>query len=122
MPPGLGDLEVLIDGWAYILEAGDMLVSHLHRDGFATGTYYVELPDLGDEDDGKQGRLVLHHPTPAASMIQSPKPLIDRQIIDAETGSLVLFPSFLQHQVNPFRRGRRIAISFDVALRSKQLQ
>lgn len=120
LPSGTGDMAVLIDGWAYVLEAGDMLATHLHRDGFVTGTYYVELPDLGEDDDGKQGRLVLQHPSAAASMIDAPQPLVDRRTIDARAGDMVLFPSFLQHHVNPVRRGRRIAVSFDVALRPRQ--
>ena len=52
-------------------------------------------------------------------MIQAPKPLVDRRTIDAEAGSLLMFPSYLQHYVNPFSRGRRIAVSFDAALRRK---
>ena len=119
MPPSRAAFDISIEGWAYILEAGDHLSPHLHSHGLISGTYYVEMPDHTSGDDGRQGRLVIENPIVQASMAQTPVPLTNQHVVDVKEGALVMFPSYLKHHVPPFRgEGRRISISFECGVKT----
>jgi len=64
------------------------------------------------------GKLEFVDPRPAATMIVlDNNRLYGRQMFDPVAGTMVVFPSWLQHQVHPFfAPGERISISFNVVV------
>lgn len=101
-------------GWAVIMRAGDFNSPHVHPDAHVSGVYYPEVPPEADVEDG--GSLTFYDPRPGATM----HPLKGHQTVQTFTptaGSLVIFPSYLMHGVNPFRQaGERISIAFNARL------
>jgi len=107
-------VEARLWGWAVIMRAGDLNSPHVHPDAHVSGVYYPEVPPEAEAEDG--GSLIFYDPRPGATM----HPLKGHQTIQTFTpaaGSLVIFPSYLMHGVNPFRqRGERISIAFNARL------
>ena len=83
--------------------------------GAWSGVYYV---DAGGEAPGQplSGVLELCNPRPFTEMVPTPgSPFGQRVIFRAEAGTMILFPSWLYHFVNPFSGdGERISIAFNV--------
>lgn len=110
-------VEARLWGWAVIMQAGDFNSPHVHPDAHVSGVYYPEVPaavGTGGSDDG--GRLTFYDPRPGATM----HPLKGHQTVQTFTpsaGSLVIFPSYLMHGVDPFRgSGERISVAFNARL------
>jgi len=101
-----------INAWATILSTDGHQASHIHRDAWLSGCYYVTLPDLmGAENKDRQGWIVFGEPAdyPVDKSRQEPR------FYKPETSSLFLFPSYFYHQTVPFTSDqKRISIAFDV--------
>jgi uncharacterized protein (TIGR02466 family) len=102
----LGQRELaMTDCWANIMPAGVVHGMHLHTMSTISGTYYVQVP-------------------PRASGLKFEDPRLDRMMaspprqawvsIAASAGHLVLFESWLRHEV-PMNQSRseRVSISFN---------
>lgn len=79
-------------------EAGGRYIRHVdHGEGFTTRkvTVSVQLSDPADYDDGD---LVLHFKG-------------DPHPVTKELGAIIVFPSFVMHEVNPVTRGVRRAMT-----------
>ena len=96
--------------WSVVLETQGHHVSHIHPEGWLSGAYYVEVPDLaGDEAPG----CIEFGGQPWSELPFAVPP--PRRRIPPAAGRLVLFPSYLWHGVRRFRTdGRRIAVAFDL--------
>lgn len=110
-------VEARLWGWAVIMRAGDFNSPHVHPDAHVSGVYYPDVPSQDsatEPEDG--GRLTFYDPRPGATM----HPLKGHQTVQTFTptaGSLVIFPSYLMHGVDPFRGpGERISIAFNARL------
>ncbi|MDM7860068.1 putative 2OG-Fe(II) oxygenase [Alteromonas sp. ASW11-36] len=93
--------------WSVNLKVDGFHTSHFHPQGWLSGVFYVDIPPAVDA--GGEGWL------------QFGKPEIDQldlpadYVIKPESGTLVLFPSFMWHGTRPFTRGeRRLTIAFDM--------
>ena len=89
---------------------------HNHPNWVWSGVYYVTSgePDPGVPENGK---LELLDPR---TVVTSVKGLISRErpLIEPKPGMMVVFPSYLNHQVHPFiGKGERISIAFNVDIR-----
>lgn len=113
--PGM-DFDIDVVSWAYLLEPGDFMRPHLHPDGFISGVYYIKVPG-GSQND--EGAIVFQAPDTGRSLVLHPTTVVDAMTFHPQEGSLVLFPSYLPHYVNPFRSGERAVIAFDVTLQLK---
>lgn len=97
--------------WANVLRAGDFFSPHRHAGSAWSGAWYV---DVGD---GPGGRLVLEDPRAGAGVLDSP--LLDpgdgaALALAPQSGTLVVFPGWLQHHVTPYAGERpRISLSFN---------
>ena len=107
-------------GWGIIMRAGDSNVQHVHPDAKVSGVYYAKVPEMEKEsaDDDPQGAILFSDPRPRAHMNR-----ISNQIseftIDPKPGMMVVFPSYFEHAVLPFRaEGERICIAFNVWFKS----
>lgn len=107
--------------WANVNESGDYNTIHNHAGGVWSGVYYV---DQGTPNPSHPfgGFLSFKCPTMAALVTNNlcvPEPLRrlfpPEYIIQPQNGLLLMFPSWLEHQVYPyFGAGSRISISWDV--------
>ncbi len=99
--------------WAIINEKGAFNQRHLHSNNDLSAAYYVSASD-------KCGDIVFHDPRPAPVFKRpiSKSPNILNATINSikpEEGLLVLFPSYLEHSVNPNNsNSKRIVISFNI--------
>ena len=108
----------VLEGWINVNRPGDFNVLHCHPGCFLSATYYVKVPP-----DMKGGEIVCRDPRgPAVAMYETPA--IDLPWVGAgmgipfvpATGHLVIFPSWLEHRVEPYAgSGERISIAFNAS-------
>ncbi len=110
-----GDLDAW--GWANVLYAGGYNLPHVHGDAMWSGVYYV---DIGEEDpaDPLAGTLELLDPRGGIEALKIPgQPFSGGYRVRPRDGLLVLFPSWLQHFVRPYRGARpRISCAFNLRI------
>jgi uncharacterized protein (TIGR02466 family) len=100
------------DCWVNVMPAGVVHSLHLHPGSVISGTYYVAVPRGAGSlkvEDPRLSRMMAAPPrrgSAAASHVSIP----------ARAGDLVLFESWLRHEVPPARfPGERVSISFNYA-------
>ena len=114
-----GRAVAMTDCWANVMPAGVVHSLHLHPASFISGTYYVEVPRGA-------GALKFEDPNLAARMATPPRradaPVALQSFVSqpAQAGDVVLFESWLRHEVPPARfSGERISISFNYGWTAK---
>ncbi len=101
--------------WAIINEKGAWNQKHHHSNSDLSAAYYVSAHE-------NCGDIVFYDPRPApvfkSPIAKSPNNLnATINSIKPEAGMLVLFPSYLEHSVNPnLSNKKRIVISFNINL------
>lgn len=110
-----GRTLAMTDCWANLMSAGTVHSLHLHPGSVISGTYYVEVPKGA-------GVLKFEDPRLAAQMAAPPRRSAAPEAfqsfvsVPACDGDIVLFESWLRHEVPPARfSGERISISFNYA-------
>lgn len=99
--------------WACINKKHDQNLIHSHTNNYnLSGVYYVNVPR-------DSGEIVFRDPRPGAN--QAPYRLFkddgDSEYFTPSEGTIILFPSYLEHFVLPNRSdGDRISMSFDLTL------
>ena len=97
-----------LHGWLVSMKSGGQLASHMHDNGWLSGSIYINIPP---ELNGDSGNLVVsidddHYRKKGENQKKS---------INLVTGSLCLFPSSLLHYTVPFEsKEDRIVLAFDV--------
>ncbi len=116
------DLRMNVDAWFHVTRAGGMFSLHNHPMASWSGVYCV---DNGYDGEAQSGELVFQHPAANANMFMdlsishlappwgnNPKSYLLRP------GQLVMFPSWVLHQVLPYRGEReRITVAFNAWFR-----
>lgn len=92
--------------WSVRLTGAGYHSAHTHVLGWISSAFYVVLPE-GDD----AGHLTLGTPPPELDL-----PLEPYCRITPAAGRLALFPSTLWHATEPFAKGERLTIAFDVKL------
>lgn len=111
--------------WANVNEAGNANICHYHPGAFWSGTYYVD--DGGTIDDPSLGgEFELLDPRGAGPSMYAPhlafageggRALGATESIRPKPGLIILFPSWIFHQVRPYRgQAERISIAFNLTL------
>ena len=101
--------------WAIINKKGGFNERHHHGNSSISAAYYLRAPN-------ECGDIVFYDPRPApiySHPIASKPNKLNAQVnsIAPKEGLLVMFPSYLDHSVNPnFSEEERIVISFNVSL------
>ena len=114
-----------VRAWANVNTAGHANVAHYHGGAFWSGTYYVA--DGGCATDHNLGGEfeMLDPRGPGPGMVaphlkfagEDGASVGGAEIIRPKPGLLFLFPSWLMHQVRPYRgTGTRISIAFNLSL------
>ena len=101
-----------INIWGVVLDAGGHQASHIHRDGWLSGVYYPQLPDVvnatsTDHTGWIEFGLQQYYPKSTS------QPVV--RMFQPVEGKLFLFPSYFYHRTIPFDSPtQRISIAFDL--------
>lgn len=105
----------MTDCWVNLMPRGTSHGMHLHPHSAVSGTFYVATPRGSPGlklEDPRLDRMMAAPPR-RADAPPSSRPWI---VIPARAGALVLFESWLRHEVPPSRaKGERVSISFNYA-------
>ncbi len=106
-----GRTLAMTDCWVNVMPAGAVPSLHLPPTSFVSGTYYVAVP---------AGAGALKVEDPRLSRMMAAPPRQAHVSLPAKAGDVVLFESWLRHEVPPARfAGERISISFNYAWNAK---
>jgi uncharacterized protein (TIGR02466 family) len=123
-PPTLQRLRISNECWFHITRRGGFFGLHNHPNASWSGVYCV---DPGKHDEGKKesGLLVFVNPAISGAMhmdagvAQLKAPFgVSLATFSLEPGQLVLFPSWVLHDVKPFEgEGARITVAFNCSFK-----
>ena len=117
-----------IQAWANVNSSGDGNICHYHPGSFWSGTYYVA--DGGCADDPTMGgEFEMLDPRGPGPGMYAPalkfagedgNAVGSAETIRPRAGLMLLFPSWLYHQVRPYRgTGLRISIAFNLGIATR---
>jgi len=99
--------------WSVMLRSSGFHKNHFHSHGWYSGPYYVELPDVIQNEEDKQGWVKFGEPS-----FESVVPLPPDLVVKPEEGLMVRFPSFMWHGTTPFKSEEtRLVVALDLAPR-----
>lgn len=99
--------------WATVLSKGASHRVHSHPNNFLSGVYYARVPSGADT-------INFHDPRNQTGIIRPPVVELtaentDQVVIKVKNGTLLVFPSYLEHSVDANRsEEERISISFNI--------
>lgn len=117
-PEKMQELRMSVDAWFHVTRPGGMFGVHNHPMASWSGVYCV---DSGYDGEPQTGELVFQHPASTANMfldlsvahLGAPWGIHPKSYL-LRPGQLVLFPSWLLHQVLPYQGEReRITVAFN---------
>ena len=103
--------------WANVNATGASHKPHSHPNNYLSGVYYVQTHEGADV-------INFHDPRPQASIIRPPVTELtavntDQVVLKVKNGTLLLFPSWVEHSVPPNRSNEpRISVSFNIMFSS----
>ena len=101
----------LTGAWSIRLRSGGHHVDHVHPHGWVSSACYIALPPtIGDGKTGRAGWLRFGRPGVKTL------PVLDADhFVQPRPGSLILFPAYMWHGVEPFESDQpRLSVAFDV--------
>ena len=111
VPPA--SLKMRLWGWGINMRAGDINFQHVHPDAKVSGVYYVSVPPSPPGSAAEEGAIMFVDPRPRANMNRVPNQTTEITVVP-QPGMLIMFPSYYEHAVIPFRGpGVRICIAFN---------
>jgi len=106
-----------LSAWANVNRRGDYNQLHTHPGATWSGVYYV---DHGEAHDAAAGTAIhLYDPNPARANLFFPELSTSNIVFKPEPGLMILFPSYVPHEVPP-HHGKRERISIAFNLRREQ--
>lgn len=112
----LGARKLALDSiWINILNPGGVHTAHIHPHSVVSGTYYVSVPKGSSALKFEDPRLGLMMASPPKKA-NAPREAQSFVYLDPKPCALVLFESWLRHEVPPNQsREDRISVSFNYA-------
>ena len=117
------NIEWKMNAWANINRKGHGNEFHTHPGAFWSGCYYVEDGGAGPENGGE---FELQDPRGVAPAMYAPNITVAGragtamgavEMLAPRAGMMLLFPSWVQHAVRPYRgEGTRISIAFNLSV------
>lgn len=114
-----------INAWANVNRLGHGNEFHIHPGALWSGTYYVDDGGIA-QDASLGGEFEVQDPRGVAPVMYAPMltyagpggdALGASETISPRAGTMVMFPSWLQHAVRPYRGTReRVSIAFNLSL------
>jgi uncharacterized protein (TIGR02466 family) len=119
-------LQIFNDCWFHVTRRGGFFGLHNHPMASWSGVYCVD-PGRHDADKPDSGLLTFLNPATLSGMFQDAATAATRgpfgtgiRYVNFEPGQLVLFPSWVMHDVKPFEgEGERITVAFNCWFRMK---
>ena len=110
------DVKPKLDSmWVNLLKSGGHHSGHIHPHSILSGTFYVEAPPGSGAIRFEDPRLPMMMAAPQRRD-DAPEPLRQFVTVDPRPGLLLLWESFLRHEVLPGRaKAERLSISFNFA-------
>lgn len=103
--------------WANVNATGASHKAHSHPNNYLSGVYYVRTHEGSDV-------INFQDPRPQTSIIRPPVTELtavntDQVVLKVKNGTLLLFPSWLEHSVPPNRSNQpRMSVSFNIMFSS----
>ena len=118
------DLEWGVQAWPNLNRFGDYHNLHNHPHSWASGTYYVQVPEDSAVPAGRSDRdpnaISFYDPRPQANMLairNDPQVDPEHRIVP-DAGDILIWPAFLHHMVHVnLSDTPRISVSFNIVLR-----
>ena len=111
----LGRKPKLDSLWVNLLKGGGHHSAHIHPHSIISGTFYVEAPPGSGQIRFEDPRLPMMMAAPQR-LPDAPEPLRSFVTIDPTPGMLLLWESFVRHEVLPGKaKAERLSISFNFA-------
>ena len=111
----LGRKPRLDSVWVNLLRGGGAHSGHIHPHSVLSGTLYVEVPPGSGAIRFEDPRLPMMMAAPVR-LPDAPEPLRPFVTVQPRPGLLLLWESWLRHEVLPSTgRGERLSISFNLA-------
>jgi tetratricopeptide (TPR) repeat protein len=101
--------QTTLHGWLIDLKKGGSLSSHMHKEGWLSGSLYLKLSKL---EGSSEGNIIFdldggNYPTDGRDF--------PSKELNIEQGDIVLFPSSVFHKTVPFNSAeQRVTLAFDV--------
>ncbi|MEJ8569500.1 putative 2OG-Fe(II) oxygenase [Elongatibacter sediminis] len=119
-----GRLRVMTDAWYHVTRFGGYISSHIHSNATWSAVYMVD-PGVHPDDRPAGGVLNFKDPRVTANMYLDPgnqqwRPPYHLGSVNYEMkpGDLLVFPSFIQHEVTPyFGEAPRITVAANCSFR-----
>jgi len=110
------NLKINLWGWGINMREGDVNTQPVHPNAKVSGTYYIAIPPMTPEQQNQlkpEGAIVFTDPRPRAHMNRIPNQTSEITM-PPKPGQMILFPSYYEHFVLPFRgSGVRTCIAFN---------
>ena len=103
--------------WSVELQAGGNMTPHIHSDGWLSGVYYADVPEVvNNPDAGHAGWIKFGVPLPEHAAAGEPQ----TRMVKPEPGLMLTFPSYLWHSTIPLPQAteRRLCYSYDLQPRA----
>lgn len=98
--------------WSTIIKEKGFDRSHVHNEGWMSGTYYAKIPEF-DETQARENDGCIQFGEP--NRMYASERNASQRIIPPQVGTVVLFPSYYWHGVRAFdRNGVRHSVSYDL--------
>ena len=101
-----------LNGWLIQMKSGGELAAHMHEAGWLSGAVYINVPE---KKQANSGDFVVCVDDEASKKSGSKG---REEIVEVNTGNLVLFPASLMHYTIPFESNEeRIVLAFDLMVK-----
>ena len=111
--PSVTATKMRLWAWGINMRAGDINFQHVHPDAKVSGVYYVSVPPCPPGSAAEEGAIMFVDPRPRAHMNRVPNQTTEITVMP-QPGMLIIFPSYYEHAVIPFRGpGVRVCIAFN---------
>lgn len=112
-----------LEAWYHITRGGGYFAAHNHPNHSWSGVYCVQ--HHGDDPESDSGKLCFLNPMPESNMyvdvanVRLQRPFSGAPLmLRLQPGQLVLFPSWLMHEVMPYEgNSERITVAFNARFR-----
>ncbi len=102
-----------LNSWAMVMEKGGCLKYHNHEHGLITGTFYLQVPNCGEQSE--EAAIEFTHKGPN---YPADNASFERKIFAPKNRDLNIFSSALFHRTIPFSsETKRICVAFDVTIK-----
>jgi len=99
-----------LKGWLIDLKTGGSLKPHIHKEGWLSGSLYLNIPKKNKSNEGD-----IKFSQGGSESYPEDGKFFNERIVNLKTGDLVLFPSSIFHSTIPFSSDqKRLTFAFDI--------